>query len=245
MTRILRYAVVVCLSLGFLVAHDDPLFSQATPERVWLAGRYDSASVVVYFEAVKFKGTFPAGAASMAVPIADAFFTPKALPADSLAGFQKERGGERFAVGDLYDLLLDGGRVATITLTTLIGFESDEFVGNDSYIGALGIVAPEDLPFFTKDYYVVQHHQARRAGATRPTRQPVLFASGNEPVSLDVQARVTSLLREHLATGAPTAVRIEMEQTSPFSQRMEPFMRASPTMHAGDFPALHAGLVAA
>jgi hypothetical protein len=232
MKRILRPAVVACLSLGVLVADGDPLFSQSTPERVWLAGRYDSASVVVYFEAVKFKGTFPADAASMVVPIADAFFTPKALSADFLAGLPKERGAERFAVGDLYDLLLDGGRVATITLTTLIGFESDEFVGNDSYIGALGIVAPEDLPFFTKDYYVVQHRQAaRRAGPTRPTRQPAIFASlGNEPASLDLQIRVTSLLRERLATGAPTAVRIEMEQTPPFSQRAQPFTLADSSL---------------
>src|SRR5437762_12354702 len=57
MNRILRFAAGTCLLL--LVAHGDPLFSQTTPERVWLAGRYDRTRVVVYFEAVKFDGTFP------------------------------------------------------------------------------------------------------------------------------------------------------------------------------------------
>src|SRR5438105_3202598 len=103
MNRILRFAAGTCLLL--LVAHGDPLFSQTTPERVWLAGRYDRTRVVVYFEAVKFDGTFPVDAASLAVPIADAFLEPKALPAGSVARFQQARDAERFTIGDRYDLL--------------------------------------------------------------------------------------------------------------------------------------------
>ena len=94
---------------------------------------------MVYFERVKFKDTFPSNAKSIAAPIARAFFRPMVLPVSSVAGFQEEPGAEHFAIGDRYDLLLDGGRVATITLATVVGFESDEFVGNYSYIGAWGI----------------------------------------------------------------------------------------------------------
>jgi hypothetical protein len=231
MKGILRGAAVVCLSLALLAAHGDPAFGQTTPERVWLAGRYDRTSVIVCFEAVTFTGTFPNDAASIAVPVADAFFAPKAVPAGSLAGFQQASGAERFSIGDRYDLLLDGGRVATITLTTLIGFEGDEFVGNNSYIGALATVTPEDLPFFTVDYVVVRHHQANRPAAASRSAAPAIVAGLRSERNLsDVPTRIASLLRERVSMLAPAAVRAEMEQTPPFSLRVQPFAVADGTL---------------
>jgi hypothetical protein len=233
-TRLLRLAA---LALGLLTLYGDPTLSQTTPgetpreritnaiigERFWLAGRYDRNRVVVYFEAVKFNGTFPSAPESIAAPIADSFFQPKVLQASSLARFQEEPGAEHFALGDRYDLLLDGGRVATITLATLVGFESDEFVGNDSYIGALASVPTADLPFFTRDYYAVRRHEAtRRVGSTRRTGQRTTFASlGNEPVPLNVQTRVAALIRERLKMDAFYAR--TAEQTSPSIKEAQRF----------------------
>ena len=118
-------------------------FAQTAAERLWMAGRYDRNHVVMYFSAVKFNGTVPPDAAKIAEPKADAFFYPVGLPAVYVSQLQKKTPrAERFSVGDRYDLLLDGGRLATITLDQLVGFENDEQVGNDSYLGALGRVAP-------------------------------------------------------------------------------------------------------
>src|SRR5438105_1640466 len=128
-------------------------FAQTTSERLWMAGRYDRNHLVMYFSAVKFNGTVPPDAAKIAEPKADAFFYPVGLPAAYVSQLQKKTPRtEKFSVGDRYDLLLDGGRVATITLDRLVGFENDEQVGNDSYIGALGRVTPRDIPRLTKDY---------------------------------------------------------------------------------------------
>jgi hypothetical protein len=193
---------------------------------VWLAGRYDKSSVIVYFQAVKFGDTFPADAQTIPTPIADAFFTPKVVGASALTKFQQALGAERFAIGDRYDVLLGNGRTGTITLRTLVAFESDEFVGNDSYIGALGALASEDLPFVTGDYFVVRRHQvtSRAAGANRSTGQPASFSRlVTDPVSQDVQTEVTALLRKRLTTavGVPTGIQSEIDRTQPSSLRVK------------------------
>jgi hypothetical protein len=233
LTRRRRQLLSAAFALGFVTAHGDPTFGQTTPgetarepipnaisgERFWLAGRYDRTRVVVYFEAVKFKDTFPSNAQSMTAPVARAFFRPKVLPGSSVAGFQAEPGAEHFAVGDRYDLLLDGGRVATITLATLVGFESDEFVGNDSYIGALGSVATGDLPFFTRDYYTVRRHQVTRSASS--TRRTAFASLGNGPVPLNIQTRAASLIRQRLESD-PFYARAA-EQTPPSIKQVQPF----------------------
>ena len=232
--------LLAALALGLVTGHGDSALAQTTPgetpreqvtsaiggERFWLAGRYDRTRVVVYFEAVKFKGAFPSDAKSITRPIARAFFTPKALPVSSVPAFQEDPGAEHFAIGDRYDLLLDGGRVATITLVTLVGFESDEFVGNDSYIGALGRVATKDLPFFTKDYYAVRRHETTRSAAsTRPARQRATFADlGNGPVPLRIRTRAATLIRERLKMD-PFYARA-VEQTPPSIKQVQPFIVA-------------------
>ena len=199
-------AVALTLMVGHPTATS--VFAQTAPERLWLAGRYDRNHVVMYFSAVKFNGTVPADAVKIAEPKADAFFYPVGLPASYVSQLQKKTPrAERFSVGDRYDVLLDGGRVATITLDELVGFENDEQVGNDSYIGALGRVAPRDIPRLTKDYYVARRHRATSAGKSKAIdRRDSQAHLGREPVSADLEARMLPLLQEALAkdtTGNP------------------------------------------
>jgi hypothetical protein len=54
------------------------------------------------------------------------FFCPVKLPASYIAHFQKAPNMEHFALGDKYDVVQDGSSILTVTVTTLIGFESDE-----------------------------------------------------------------------------------------------------------------------
>lgn len=207
------------LLFAMLAAHDTPALGQTQPERFWLAGRYDGNRVVVYFDAVKFKGAMLSNSSKIARPVADAFFDPVELPASYIAGFQKTPNAEHFAIGDRYDLLLGSGIVATIKLTTLVGCETDEEVGNDSFIGALGTVEKNDFLVFTKDYYAVRRHQEPPSGEAKPkpktTAELLKFAHlRNELVRFGVQRQIAVLLSERLKMEANEAVRHRAELAS-------------------------------
>jgi hypothetical protein len=183
----------VTLTLAFVSLSAAP--AQADP--FWLAGRYDGNRIIVYFGAVKLKGTIPSTAAKIAYPVADGFFSPVMLPRTYVAGLQKGPGSERFAVGDHYDLLLGGGGVATVTLTTLVGFEGDEETGNDSFIGALATLDDRDALLFQRNYYVVRRHVALGRIQTGPHA-----AISEEAVRFDVQIQAVSLLKDAARTDA-------------------------------------------
>ncbi len=205
-----------------------PGFCQAQAERFWLAGRYDGNRVVVYFDAVKFEGTMSSNAHKIANPVAGAFFTPVELPASFIARFQKTPKAEHFAIGDRYDLLLGNGTIATIRLTTLVGCETDEEVGNDSFIGALGTVEKGDALVFTKEYYAVRRHQEPEGGGTKPkTTAEYLKYSGfrDEPVRFDIETRIAEILNLRMKTEATDAERRVAGDVSP-AFNVQPFQVA-------------------
>jgi hypothetical protein len=140
--------------LAVVAMHLPTALAETQQARVWLAGRYDGNRLLVYFDAVQFNGTVPGDAEKLVCPIAVGFFCPVKLPQSYVAQFQKKPNMEHFALGDKYDVVQDGSNTLTVTLTTLVGFESDEGVGNDSYIGALATLDEEkqdwlmyDLPY--------------------------------------------------------------------------------------------------
>ena len=57
-SRVLCLAAVLACAAG---AGRATAISQRETERLWLAGRYDRTHLIVYFEAVRFNDTFPAG----------------------------------------------------------------------------------------------------------------------------------------------------------------------------------------
>src|SRR5690348_17191100 len=128
-----RYILLLRLTVAFLgisILHSHIALSQTRPERVWLAGRYDGTRIIVYFDAVHFNGTLPATAKKI-IPTAGHFWEAVELPPTFVAPFQKNFTSEHFALGDHYDLMLEENHVATVSLTTLIGCETDEGVGNN------------------------------------------------------------------------------------------------------------------
>ena len=195
------------------------VLAQAQQERFWLAGRYDSNRVLVYFDAVHFKGTVPAEATKIPCPIQTRFFCPVELPANYVAQFQNKPEAEHFALGDKYDLIVDGNSVATVTLTTLVGFESDEEVGNDSFIGALATLASDkqDWLYFAKSHLVLRRHREApvSASTTRPKFRSVFACLVERPVRFDIQSQIVGLLVDHLKATAPAAARREAEGVSP------------------------------
>jgi hypothetical protein len=198
-----------------LALYSVPACGQKKPERFWLAGRYDGNRVVVYFEAVKFEGTMPSNARKLAPPVAEAFFEPVELPASYVARFQKTPNAEHFLIGDRYDLLLGNGTIATIKLTTLVGCETDEPVGNDSFIGALGTLENEDSLFLTNGYYAVRRHQEPQTdGASLRPKTTAEFGrySGlvDEPIRFDIEARIAELLNQRMRIEATAAERSAM-----------------------------------
>lgn len=181
MKRRVLLLLVAALVRLMVAVHSTPALAQPTSEHFWLAGRYDWNRVVIYFGAVKFGNKFP----SDAHELAPGHFSPYVLSPSYVAKFQKAPGAEHFAIGDHYDLLLGGRRVAPVTLNTLLGFPGDEGVGNDSYIGALATVDRQGGLFAEKDYYAVTRHG---------TVLPADLYSGllNEPVRFDIQNKSLS-----------------------------------------------------
>jgi len=195
------------------------LLAQTQPERFWLAGRYDGNRIIVYFDAVKFNGTLPSSAKQLTDPVALGFFSSAELPASYVAQFQKEPNREHFGLGDKYDLLLDDGGVATVTITTLVGAETDEGVGNDSFIGALATLEKDkdDWLAFTRGNYAVRRHRELAGGTGKDHEKiPTVFASLlNEPIRFDIQSKIVGLLNSRMKAMATDAERRQAENVSP------------------------------
>lgn len=207
----------LALALAIASVSAGPARGQAKHERFWLAYRYDSTRVLVYFDTVKFNGTMPATARKITGPKAESFLSPVALPAATIAGFQTLPGVERFAIGDRYDLLLDSGKVATITLTTLVGEEGDEGTGGQSFIGAIGTVAKTGRRFFTRDFYAVTRHATTRPSqsAARARRPAPKAAFGDTVAQPETKTQFAGLLIERLKADTDSVARGAADQVEP------------------------------
>ena len=199
---------LAALLLGLLAVASTSAFGQKKPERFWLAGRYDGDRVVVYFDAVKFKGTMLSSAHKISVPVVFGFFEPVAVPASYITRFQQAPTAEHFAIGDRYDLLLGNGTITTIRLTTLVGCETDEEIGNDSFIGAIGTVEKKDSLGATTGYYALRRHQEPVSGGAnlkpKSRAEYLKYATlKDEPIRFDVETRIVEILNQ----------RVKMEMT--------------------------------
>jgi hypothetical protein len=218
---------------ALLALNSASTLGQQQPERFWLAGRYDGNRVVVYFDAVTFNGTMTANAREIPPPVVGGFFDPVELPASYIAQFQGTPNAEHFAPGDRYDLLVGNGVTTTIRLTTLVGCETDEGVGNDSFIGAIGTLERSTL-FLTKGYYVVRRHRDAKSDAAKPTpgaaTKFLKYASLlNEPIRLDIQTHIARLLAQELEKEPWDAKRAAAAKASPALQ-VQPFQLADASL---------------
>jgi hypothetical protein len=204
--------VIVCESFG-------QSQSQAERQPFWLAGRYDGNRVIIYFDSVKFNNTVPSNAPRIVAPVAEGFYLPVELPANYVAEFLKNPKVYRFALGEEYDVLIDGGAIS-VKLTTLVGTEGDEGVGNNSYIGALATVVGGCSLFGTNEHYVARRHREPVCGSKgqpgHPIRFPTKFAKlVNEPVRFDLQTKIVSLLTQRMMSVASDMQRHAAEAHSP------------------------------
>lgn len=162
----MKYVLALAVAAATLAGNPSPRrHAQAGSERVWLAGRYDSTHIIVYFGVVALHDSLPADSTAIPQPRAFGFFGPIGVSPSDIAGILKRNPGarEQFTIGDRYDLLTGGGHVVAVTLTQLVACPGDEQVGNDSYIGAIAQVSAADLALLaSNDYYVVVPHQRRR-----------------------------------------------------------------------------------
>ena len=215
--RRVDWPLTVALAVVLSSLSTAPLAGQRKPERFWIAYRYDSTRVVVYFDSVKFNGAMDSTGRKLTAPKAESFLSPRALPVEYVAKFQARPGAEHFAVGNRYDVLLDSGRVAALTLTTLIGDEGDEGTGGQSFLGAIGVVAKSGRRFFTRDYYAVTRHVATRP-SSRKTRQrkPAPKAEFGDTVSQpETRTRIAGLLTERLKADTDSVARSAAETVEP------------------------------
>jgi hypothetical protein len=219
---------------GLLVACG-VISAQQSSERFWLAGRYDGNRVVVYFNKVHFNGTIPVNAQKIA-PAVSNLFDPVELPESYVAGFLSAPGAEHFAIGDRYDLIQAEGIITTVTLTSLVGFESDEEVGNDSLLGALATVKESDEFgllrsggfFLATQYYALRRHQEPSGSPTNPkSTADYLRHAGlvDVPVHIDLETEMSRLLDERMKIEATEAQKKLAGGVAP-ALRIQPFQVA-------------------
>jgi len=193
--------------------------AQKPPERFWMAGRYDGDRVIVYFNAVHFRGTLPPSAKRIADPVVKGFYRPRQLAASYVAQFVATPDAEHFSLGMKYDLILDYGHVATATLTTLVGTEGDEPVGNDSYIGALASLDnKDDWMFMTGNgVYVLRRHVKAPNVQPKSAPTPETLYPGLEqgPVRFDIQTKIVGLLSDRMETTAKANEKLGVADISP------------------------------
>jgi hypothetical protein len=164
-----RFLWLVVFALAVTSLRVVPAIAQAPMARFWLAGRYDGNRIVVFFDAVKFKGTVPRTTRTLAEPATLGFLSQKELPADYVAQFLRKSGAERFQTGDQYDLFMGDGRTTTVTLTTLVGYVSDDEDDDPSYLGALARVNQASALVGTRGYYALQRHNSSGASSKAPS----------------------------------------------------------------------------
>ncbi len=208
-----------------MVASSVPAVAQTPKPRFWLAGRYDGNHIIVFFDAVKFNGTVPRTARPLAVPTTFGFLFQRELPANYVAQITKKSGAEQFHIGDRYDLLLGDGRLTTVTLTTLVGYASDNEDDDPSYIGALGKLYDPTALIGPQEYYVLQRHNSSDDAPDKPkpasTRASRFTAPGSfaglfeEPVRFDVQTQIAALLTERADTVVTAEERLQIKNTAP------------------------------
>lgn len=220
--RTCTFALSTVLLLGSFIATFSAM-AQTRPrqQRFWIAGRYDGNRMIIYFDTVKFNGTVPPKAPSIVEPVAPGFFMPVELPPSYIAQFENRPDAEHFALGQRYDVLVYGNAVE-VTLTSLVGTEGDEGVGNDSYIGALATVTSKCSLLDGSDdmYFAVRPH--REPDCDSP---PQAWPSGesstryaeivHEPLRFDVQSQIVSLLTQRMGTVASAEQRKAAKGRSP------------------------------
>jgi hypothetical protein len=143
------------------------------------------------------------------------------------AAVRRTPGAEHFHVGDRYELLVGHSQITTVTLTTLVGYEGDEGVGNNSYIGALGTVDHYDSILATMNYCVVRRHVGVPVSTPKARSNPLARSAGlgNEPVRFDIQAQMAIQLNERWKALAGNDTRHRTETTSP-AFTIQPFTLA-------------------
>ena len=183
-----------------------PLVAQEAPA-YWIAGRYDSSHVVIVFDAVHYGLKPPAGAKDLPAAVAPdlyrlgEFFS---VPAALAARYQVQSRGERFAPGDVYDLLLGNARgyyeTLTVTIVQCVGWQFDEGVGNDSYLGAVAAVKPgrfgNGLMEAPGELFVVRRHVPGEKVQSR-RQAPGIMAT---PPQFAVETAIGRLLERWLPT---------------------------------------------
>jgi hypothetical protein len=218
-TRRGAYSLIFLLAALASIA---PILAQSPKQsvtlaaRFWLAGRYDGNHIIALFDEIKFNGTVPRTARFVSVPTTPGFLTEQELSANYVAQLPHDAKSERFRIGDQYDVLLGDGRVEPVTISTLIGYVSDDEDDDPSYIGAIAKVADPATLIGTQSYFALRRHQvvdtaleqslSTPASASLANKAGIFAALSEVPVRFDLESKVASLLSERMRTMQPSGI---------------------------------------
>jgi hypothetical protein len=216
-----RRACLLALTLFALitiapVVAQSPKQSATLAPRFWLAGRYDGNHIIVLFDEIKFNGTVPRSARFVPVPTTPGFLSEQELSPSYVAQLPRDAKAERFHIGDQYDVLLGDGRMEPVTISTFIGYVSDDEDDDPSYIGALAKVADPATLIGRQSYFALRRHQAvdtvpgqspsTPASASLVNKAGIFAALSDVPVRFDLESQIASLLTEKMRTLQPSGI---------------------------------------
>jgi hypothetical protein len=162
--------------------------------RHWLAFRVDSNHIVMFFNVADLKNP-PTEKRVAAKEVA--FDRVVELPEADARAVLARPSGEHFDIGDRYQLSLDSGLVTTVTVTAFAGGIGMDT--NDSWIGAVAVMPPNLVRYFTRDVYAV----SRLASMNSAAGQSAVL---NTAVDATVRARITDTVRNAMSRVRPAAV---------------------------------------
>lgn len=176
-------------------------------QTAFIGGRYDGDRVIVYFDAVKLGNTLQANSTPMQPAVVAGFFDPVLVSTEYSKRFQNDKAAEKFDIGKKYRVVWGNGNSGVIKITSLVACQTDEFVGNDSYIGAVGTFEGGDGAELSGDHYVVEPVTANPANGGKA-------GLVNEPAPFELQQRIAVLMQRLSPEKAAAAIRAQLRPKS-------------------------------
>jgi hypothetical protein len=190
-------------TVGVMLAVGSTLMAQA-PARTWLAFRADSNHVAVFFDVAPLRDTSAVRRLKTLAPFDPTIELPESYAREMLS----RTSGEHFGIGDRYELSLDSGHVVTASVTGFAGAMGMDT--NESYIGAIAVVPPEWVRYFTRDVYAAARSSTV---AARSRRSAMLDTSVDAGTRSRIRASVqAAMVRDHPAVAKRSQLnRVEIQ----------------------------------
>lgn len=216
MSRLMQTRFLAALLLALAATAARAQLTAHAPRQFWLAAKFDGRRAMIYFDTLHYGDSLPKNLEFL-YPAAGFGVTclltePYARQMQNRPPMPNQPPPVHFSIGEKYDLISEGNFARTATIAQLIGWPGDEFVGNDSYIGALVTLDDPSMPL-NEDWMLARRHieippRAAADGSTAPHARLL-----SEPVAFQIQTRIVSLMKQRIRSMDASPIPPDAENT--------------------------------